>query len=145
MKQACRKHRKWKGRHGERAMRARFDASAHDAASRPALRRPGASVMRVLVINDFARKGGAEEVYRLSADVLRARDGVAVETFDQQAVPELAARARRGRLPPPARSTRCSTGFARNASSCTTTTTCCRARSCPCSRATSATQIAACS
>ncbi len=50
--------------------------------------------MRVLVINDFARKGGAEEVYRLSADVLRARDGVAVETFDQQAVPELAGSAR---------------------------------------------------
>ncbi|WP_176045706.1 glycosyltransferase [Burkholderia sp. BCC1644] len=42
--------------------------------------------MRVLVINDFARKGGAEEVYRVSVDVLRAQDGVVVETFDERAL-----------------------------------------------------------
>ncbi|WP_175870518.1 glycosyltransferase [Burkholderia sp. BCC0397] len=45
--------------------------------------------MRVLVINDFVRKGGAEEVYRLSVDVLRARDGVVVETFDEDALPDV--------------------------------------------------------
>ncbi|AZQ54075.1 glycosyltransferase [Burkholderia cenocepacia] len=44
--------------------------------------------MRVLVINDFVRKGGAEEVYRVSVDVLRARDGVVVETFDEDALPD---------------------------------------------------------
>ncbi|WP_423369883.1 glycosyltransferase [Burkholderia sp. LMG 32019] len=42
--------------------------------------------MRVLVINDFVRKGGAEEVYRVSVDVLRARDDVMVETFDEHAL-----------------------------------------------------------
>ena len=42
--------------------------------------------MRVLVINDFVRKGGADEVYRVSVDVLRARDGVVVETFDERAL-----------------------------------------------------------
>ncbi|AQQ24553.1 glycosyltransferase family 4 protein [Burkholderia cenocepacia] len=40
--------------------------------------------MRVLVVNDFVRKGGAEEVYRLSVDVLRARNDVEVETFDER-------------------------------------------------------------
>ncbi|MBR8269628.1 glycosyltransferase [Burkholderia cenocepacia] len=43
--------------------------------------------MRVLVINDFVRKGGAEEVYRMSVDVLRARNDVSVETFDEHALP----------------------------------------------------------
>ncbi|KWF93408.1 glycosyl transferase [Burkholderia cepacia] len=43
--------------------------------------------MRVLVINDFARRGGAEEVYRMSVDVLRARNDVTVETFDEHALP----------------------------------------------------------
>ncbi|NTX29669.1 glycosyltransferase [Burkholderia pyrrocinia] len=42
--------------------------------------------MRVLVVNDFVRKGGAEEVYRVSVDVLRARDDVVVETFDEHAL-----------------------------------------------------------
>ncbi|MCA8271114.1 glycosyltransferase [Burkholderia sp. AU30280] len=42
--------------------------------------------MRVLVINDFVRKGGAEEVYRTSVDVLRARNDVTVETFDERAL-----------------------------------------------------------
>lgn len=42
--------------------------------------------MRVLVINDFVRKGGAEEVYRVSVDVLRARNDVVVETFDEEAL-----------------------------------------------------------
>lgn len=41
--------------------------------------------MKVLVINDFARKGGAEEVYRTSVDVLRAQPGVEVATFDERA------------------------------------------------------------
>ncbi|AOJ11277.1 glycosyltransferase family 4 protein [Burkholderia mayonis] len=41
--------------------------------------------MKVLVINDFARKGGAEEVYRTSVDVLRAQPGVDVATFDESA------------------------------------------------------------
>ncbi|KVH30011.1 glycosyltransferase family 4 protein [Burkholderia cepacia] len=43
--------------------------------------------MRVLVINDFVRRGGAEEVYRMSVDVLRARNDVTVETFDEHALP----------------------------------------------------------
>lgn len=43
--------------------------------------------MRVLVINDFVRRGGAEEVYRMSVDVLRARTDVTVETFDEHALP----------------------------------------------------------
>jgi glycosyltransferase involved in cell wall biosynthesis len=38
---------------------------------------------RILVINDFAEKGGAEEVYRQSAELLRAVEGVEVECFDQ--------------------------------------------------------------
>ena len=38
--------------------------------------------MKVLVINDFIRKGGAEEVYRMSLDVLRQLPGVEVESFD---------------------------------------------------------------
>ncbi|MDN7930312.1 glycosyltransferase [Burkholderia metallica] len=42
--------------------------------------------MRVLVINDFVRRGGAEEVYRMSVDVLRARNDVTVETFDEHAL-----------------------------------------------------------
>jgi hypothetical protein len=37
---------------------------------------------RILVINDFAVKGGAEEVYRQSAELLRAVEGVEVECFD---------------------------------------------------------------
>ncbi|MFM0414720.1 glycosyltransferase family 4 protein [Paraburkholderia aromaticivorans] len=37
---------------------------------------------RVLVINDFEQKGGAEVVYRQSADLLRAMSGVEVECFD---------------------------------------------------------------
>ncbi|VWC54826.1 group 1 glycosyl transferase [Burkholderia lata] len=45
--------------------------------------------MRVLVINDFVRKGGADEVYRVSVDVLRACDGVVVETFDERALPDV--------------------------------------------------------
>ncbi|BAX62055.1 glycosyl transferase [Burkholderia stabilis] len=45
-------------------------------------------VMRVLVINDFVRKGGAEEVYRVSVDVLRARNDVVVETFDEHTLPD---------------------------------------------------------
>ncbi|WP_420212546.1 glycosyltransferase [Burkholderia aenigmatica] len=45
--------------------------------------------MRVLVINDFVRRGGAEEVYRVSVDVLRARDDVVVETFDEHALPDV--------------------------------------------------------
>lgn len=45
--------------------------------------------MRVLVINDFVRKGGAEEVYRVSVDVLRACQGVVVETFDERALPDV--------------------------------------------------------
>jgi len=38
---------------------------------------------RILVINDFAEKGGAEEVYRQSAEFLRAVEGVEVACFDQ--------------------------------------------------------------
>ncbi|VWD21747.1 group 1 glycosyl transferase [Burkholderia contaminans] len=45
--------------------------------------------MHVLVINDFVRKGGAEEVYRVSVDVLRACHGVVVETFDERALPDV--------------------------------------------------------
>lgn len=37
---------------------------------------------RVLVVNDFEQKGGAEVVYRQSADLLRAMSGVEVECFD---------------------------------------------------------------
>jgi glycosyltransferase involved in cell wall biosynthesis len=37
---------------------------------------------RVLVINDFVQKGGAEVVYRQSAELLRAMPGVEVECFD---------------------------------------------------------------
>ncbi|VWC52374.1 glycosyltransferase [Burkholderia lata] len=44
---------------------------------------------RVLVINDFVRKGGADEVYRVSVDVLRACDGVVVETFDERALSDV--------------------------------------------------------
>ncbi|CAB3749675.1 glycosyltransferase family 4 protein [Burkholderia paludis] len=57
--------------------------------------------MRVLVINDFVRKGGAEEVYRVSVDVLRARDDVVVETFDEHALPD-AGNSRRARAWSPA-------------------------------------------
>jgi glycosyltransferase involved in cell wall biosynthesis len=39
-------------------------------------------VCRVLVINDFTAKGGAEEVYRISAELLGAMPGVDVECFD---------------------------------------------------------------
>ena len=45
--------------------------------------------MHVLVINDFVRKGGGEEVYRVSVDVLRACQGVVVETFDERALPDV--------------------------------------------------------
>jgi glycosyltransferase involved in cell wall biosynthesis len=41
---------------------------------------------RVLVINDFTEKGGADEVYRQSAELLRAMPGVDVECFDQGTV-----------------------------------------------------------
>ncbi|MFM0249790.1 glycosyltransferase family 4 protein [Paraburkholderia sediminicola] len=41
---------------------------------------------RVLVINDFEQKGGAEVVYRQSADLLRAMAGVEVECFDASRV-----------------------------------------------------------
>ncbi|KVU52520.1 glycosyltransferase [Burkholderia cepacia] len=44
---------------------------------------------RVLIINDFVRRGGAEEVYRVSVDVLRARDDVVVETFDEHTLPDV--------------------------------------------------------
>ncbi|SAK84437.1 glycosyl transferase [Caballeronia calidae] len=37
---------------------------------------------RVLVINDFVQKGGAEEVYRQSVESLRAMPGVDVRCFD---------------------------------------------------------------
>ncbi|WP_277185416.1 glycosyltransferase [Caballeronia sp. BR00000012568055] len=37
---------------------------------------------RVLVINDFAQKGGAEEVYRQSVALLKDMSGVEVECFD---------------------------------------------------------------
>jgi glycosyltransferase involved in cell wall biosynthesis len=37
---------------------------------------------RVLVINDFVQQGGAEVVYRQSAELLRAMPGVEVECFD---------------------------------------------------------------
>jgi glycosyltransferase involved in cell wall biosynthesis len=40
--------------------------------------------MKILVINDYARKGGAEEVYRTSVEVLRAQPGVDVLTFDER-------------------------------------------------------------
>lgn len=49
--------------------------------------------MKVLVINDYARKGGAEEVYRTSLDVLRAQPGVAAIGFDEST---LGPAARRG-------------------------------------------------
>ena len=45
-------------------------------------------MVRVLVISDFVRKGGAEEVYRVSVDVLRARNDVVVETFDEHTLPD---------------------------------------------------------
>lgn len=54
-------------------------------------------VMRVLVINDFVRKGGAEEVYRVSVDVLRARNDVVVETFDENTLPTDVGNSRRAR------------------------------------------------
>lgn len=41
--------------------------------------------MKVLVVNDFVRKGGAEEVYRTSLDVLRQLPGVDAEPFDERA------------------------------------------------------------
>jgi glycosyltransferase involved in cell wall biosynthesis len=43
---------------------------------------------RILVINDFAVKGGAEEVYRQSVELLRAVQGIDVECFDQSAYRE---------------------------------------------------------
>lgn len=61
----------------EQALRAAGDA------------RYGFVVMRVLVINDFVRKGGAEEVYRVSVDVLRACNDVVVETFDEHTLPDV--------------------------------------------------------
>jgi glycosyltransferase involved in cell wall biosynthesis len=41
--------------------------------------------MKVLVVNDFVRKGGAEEVYRTSLDVLQQFPGVDAEAFDERA------------------------------------------------------------
>jgi len=38
---------------------------------------------RVLVVNDYVSRGGAEEVYRISLNVLGALPGVDVESFDQ--------------------------------------------------------------
>lgn len=43
---------------------------------------------RVLVINDFVQKGGAEVVYRQSADLLRAMAGVEVECFHASRIEE---------------------------------------------------------
>ncbi|WP_416269558.1 glycosyltransferase (plasmid) [Burkholderia cepacia] len=44
-------------------------------------------VTRVVVINDYARKGGAEEVYRTSIEVLRNIPGVDVYSFDETNFP----------------------------------------------------------
>jgi glycosyltransferase involved in cell wall biosynthesis len=51
---------------------------------RTALAGQGAGMQqyRVLVVNDFVQKGGAEVVYRQSAQLLRAMPGVDVECFD---------------------------------------------------------------
>ncbi|MEJ2769443.1 glycosyltransferase family 4 protein [Mycetohabitans sp. B46] len=59
--------------------------------------------MRVLVINDFVRKGGAEEVYRTSVDVLRALPGVDAEGFDERSVATAPGSARRAWNPAAAR------------------------------------------
>lgn len=59
--------------------------------------------MRVLVINDFMRKGGAEEVYRTSVDVLRELPGVDAEDFDERSVPPAHGMARRAWNPAAAR------------------------------------------
>jgi glycosyltransferase involved in cell wall biosynthesis len=59
--------------------------------------------MMVLVINDFVRKGGAEEVYRTSVDVLRALPGVDAEGFDERSVAAAHGMARRAWNPAAAR------------------------------------------
>lgn len=59
--------------------------------------------MTVLVINDFVRKGGAEEVYRTSVDVLRALPGVDAEQFDERSLPAAGGIVRRAWNPAAAR------------------------------------------
>ncbi|MCU9954497.1 MULTISPECIES: glycosyltransferase family 4 protein [Burkholderia] len=46
-----------------------------------------AEVTRIVVINDYARKGGAEEVYRTSIEVLRKIPHVDVYSFDETNFP----------------------------------------------------------
>jgi glycosyltransferase involved in cell wall biosynthesis len=54
-----------------------FEATCLDETSRNDMQRS-----RILVINDYAELGGAEVIYQLSVDVLRATPGVEVECFD---------------------------------------------------------------
>ncbi|WP_412024698.1 glycosyltransferase family 4 protein [Burkholderia cepacia] len=46
-----------------------------------------AEATRIVVINDYARKGGAEEVYRTSIEMLRKIPGVDVYSFDETNFP----------------------------------------------------------
>ncbi len=81
----------------------------------------------VLIINDFASKGGAEEVYRTSAQLLRAMPGVKVECFDSNS---LSAAAQHGIARQPACSRKRLSASDPLVYSCTTTTMCYLRRSC---------------
>lgn len=59
---------------------------------------------RVLVINDYVSKGGAEEVYRTSVDVLQTLPGVVTSSFDESSLPGGSGVARRAWNPAAARS-----------------------------------------
>ncbi|MGF6291923.1 glycosyltransferase [Paraburkholderia youngii] len=56
-----------------------FGATGLDGTSRNKMQRS-----RILVINDYRELGGAEIIYQLSVDVLKATPGVDVECFDMQ-------------------------------------------------------------
>ena len=107
MKQACRTHRKWGRRHRQRVTHDLAHATRDDAGSRNerAKVRPAMQAMTSHRTRDMAstevdrdacagdqrlrseRRG--EEVYRVSVDVLRACQGVVVETFDERALPDV--------------------------------------------------------
>ncbi|NYH27178.1 glycosyltransferase [Paraburkholderia bryophila] len=63
----------------------------------------GTTPTKVLVINDYVRKGGAEEVYRTSVDVLRTLPGVVTTSFDESSLPGKSSMARRAWNPVAAR------------------------------------------
>jgi glycosyltransferase involved in cell wall biosynthesis len=58
---------------------------------------------KILVINDYVIKGGAEEVYRTSVDVLQTLPGVLTHSFDESSLPAGSGMARRAWNPTAAR------------------------------------------